>query len=185
MLKKLIQITIIASAAWAFNAQAAVDMFLKIEGVEGESKDADHNKEIDVLAWSWGMSNSSTTHLGGSGGAGKANFQDLSFTKYVDKTTPILYQRIANGQHFTKATLTVRKAGSHPVEYIIITMDTVLVTSASNGGSGGEDRLTENITLNFASYCFRYTPQKDDGSPDAKVETCFDIAANTETPPPP
>jgi len=156
----------------------AVDMFLKMLPIKGESKDAVHKEEIDVLAWSWGASQSGTTHLGTGGGAGKVNVQDLSFTKYVDKSSHLLLSGCAKGTHFTDALLTVRKAGDKPLEYIKITMNEVMVTSVSTGGSGGEDRLTENVTLNFAKVKFEYTPQKGDGSGDATVNFAFDIAAN-------
>jgi type VI secretion system secreted protein Hcp len=156
----------------------AVDMFMKIPNIKGESRDGTHKEEIDVLAWSWGASQSGTTHLGTGGGAGKVNVQDLSFTKYVDKSSHLLLSACAKGTHFTDALLTVRKAGDKPLEYIKITMNEVMVTSISTGGSGGEDRLTENVTLNFAKFKFEYTPQKPDGSGDATVNFAFDIAAN-------
>ena len=143
----------------------AVDMFLDIEGeIEGEAKDADHKNEIDVLAWSWGMSQSGSFHVGGGGGAGKANFQDISVTKWIDKASAILMLYCANGDHFKTAKLTVRKAGKKPLEYLVVHMKKVLVTSVSTGGSGGEDRLTENISLNFAEVKVEYKEQKDDGS---------------------
>jgi type VI secretion system secreted protein Hcp len=159
----------------------AVDMFLKFEGkIEGESIDASHKGEIDVLAWSWGMSNSGSFHTGGGGGAGKANFQDISITKYVDSATNVLMLFCANGGHFTKARLTVRKAGTTPLEYITIDMAQVMITSVSSGGSGGEDRLTENISLNFAKVELNYVPQKADGSGDAAKPFGWDIAANVK-----
>lgn len=158
----------------------AVDMFLKLEGVEGESQDAKHTGEIDVLAWSWGMSQSGTFHTGGGGGAGKANFQDLSVTKWVDVASPILQLYTANGDHFPTATLTVRKAGKKPLEYIVMKMKKVLVTSVSTGGSGGEDRLTENISLNFAEVEYLYTQQKDDGTGGKKTEFKWNIAGNEQ-----
>src|SRR5688500_271126 len=99
----------------------AVDMFLKIEGgPEGESRDKAKGKEIDVLAWSWGVSNSGSAHVGGGMGAGKANVQDISLTKYIDKASPDLMLACCNGKHFTSAILTVRKAGENPLEYLII-----------------------------------------------------------------
>src|SRR5215472_8307072 len=98
----------------------AVDMFIKIGVIKGESKDDTHKDEIDVLAWSWGESNSGTTHQGGGGGSGKVNVQDLSFTKWVDLSTASLMQACTTGQHIDTATLTVRKAGGGvPLEYII------------------------------------------------------------------
>ena len=157
----------------------AVDMFIKIADVKGEAKDKSHEGEIDVLAWSWGMSQSGTMHMGGGGGGGKVNVQDLSFTKYIDKASHTLMLFCCNGKHIPEALLTVRKAGENPVEYVKITMNDLLITSVSTGGSGGEDRLTENVTLNFGKVQFEFQPQKDDGSPDGgSLKTGWDIQQN-------
>lgn len=158
----------------------AVDMFIKIDDVEGESSDDAHAGEIDVLAWSWGMSQSGTTHMGAGGGAGKVNVQDLSFTHFVDKASPNLMKMCCNGKHFKEATLVVRKAGEKPLEYMIVTMKDGLISSVSTGGSGGEDRLTENVTLNFAEFKSEYVPQKPDGSGDASVIVGWNIAQNVD-----
>jgi type VI secretion system secreted protein Hcp len=159
----------------------AVDMFIKIDGIKGESKDNKHTDEIDVLAWSWGASQSGTFHSGGGGGAGKANFQDLSITKYVDSASTNLLKHVANGQHIKDAVLTVRKAGGdNPVEYMIVTMTDVMVTSYQTGGSGGEDRLTENITLNFAKVESKYTPQDAKGAGGSQMTFGWNIEANTK-----
>ena len=156
----------------------AVDMFIKIGDIKGESKDKKHGKEIDVLAWSWGVSNSGNAQIGGGAGAGKVNVQDLSFTKYIDSASCPLLLAASNGKHYKEALLTVRKAGEHPVEYVKIKMEEVLITSLSTGGSGGEDRLTENVSLNFAKVSVDYTPQKDDGSADTTIPYSWDIAGN-------
>lgn len=158
----------------------AVDMFLKLDDVKGESADEKHKEEIDVLAWSWGMSQSGTTHVGGGGGAGKVAVQDISITKYVDKSTPNLVKSCCIGKHYDKAVLVVRKAGEKPLEYLKITMEEVLIANLSTGGSGGEDRLTENVTLNFAKFKVEYTPQKKDGTGDAIVEAVYHIAQNKD-----
>lgn len=158
----------------------AVDMFLKIEPLKGEAQDKDHKDEIDVLAWSWGMSQSGTTHIGGGSGSGKVNVQDLSFTKYIDKSTTDLMKFCTNGDHIKEATLTVRKAGGKAIEYIILTMTDIIVSSVSTGGSGGEDRLTENVSLNFGAYKIKYTPQTATGETDKPTEFGWDIAANAE-----
>lgn len=157
----------------------AVDMFIKIGDLAGESKDSKHAGEIDVLAWSWGMSQSGTMHTGGGGGGGKVAVQDISVTKWVDKSSPNLLMACAKGTQYPEAKLTVRKAGSVPLEYIVITMADVIVTSISTGGSGGEDRLTENVALNFAKVKFEYTAQKQDGSADgAAIPMGWDIPGN-------
>jgi type VI secretion system secreted protein Hcp len=156
----------------------AVDMFLELEGIKGEAEDAKHKGKIDVLAWSWGGSQSGTGHTGGGSGSGKVNIQDLSVTKYVDKSSATLFLHMCNGKHIKKGKLTVRKAGEKPLEYIKLEMDDIIVTSLSTGGSGGEDRLTENLTINFTKFKLEYTPQKPDGSGDSAVEVKWDIAAN-------
>ncbi len=157
----------------------AVDMFMKMGDVKGESRDSKHKDEIDVLAWSWGMSQSGTTHMGHGGGAGKVSVQDLSFTKYVDKATPNLMQMCCDGKHFDEVTLTIRKAGGdNPVEYLKITMKETLVSSISTGGSGGQDRFTENVSLNFAEFKVIYEPQAAAGSQEGTVEAAWKIAEN-------
>lgn len=159
----------------------AVDMFLKIDGIKGEAQDDKHKDEIDVLAWSWGMSQSATSHVGGGGGSGRVAVQGLSVTKYMDKATPNLMSYCCNGKHIPKVLLTVRKAGGDkPLEYMKITMEDCLVSNVSTGGSGGEDRLTENLSLNFAKFKVEYTPQKPDGSGEASVEMAYNIAKNVK-----
>lgn len=157
----------------------AVDMFMKLDGIQGEAQDASHKNEIDVLAWSWGASNSGSAHVGGGAGSGKANFQDLSFTKYVDLSSTSLMQACATGKHIANATLTVRKAGSTPLEYLVINFTEVLVSSISTGGSGGEDRLTENVSVNFASFKVNYKQQSAQGSAAGSPSFGWNIAQNT------
>jgi len=160
----------------------AFDILLKIEGIAGESKIEGFKDQVDVLAWSWGESNSGSFHTGGGGGAGKVNVQDLSFTKWVDIASPLLLLYCATGQHIPSAILTVRKAGgkvgSDAINYLIITMTELMVTSVSTGGSGGEDRLTENVTFNFAKVEFKYTPQTATGTAGTAKTFKWDIEAN-------
>ena len=159
----------------------AVDMFFKIGNIEGEAQDAKHGKEIDVIAWSWGMTQSGTMHMAGGGGSGKVNVQDISFTKFVDKSTANLMAACCSGEHIPKATLTIRKAaGKDPVEYLIIEVEDLLISSVSTGGSGSEDRLTENVTLNFAKVKVKYQPQDKTGSKKGgQISMGWDIERNT------
>jgi type VI secretion system secreted protein Hcp len=156
----------------------AVDMFLKVDGIEGESQDEKHAKEIDVLAWSWGMSQSGTMHVGGGGGGGKVAVQDVSVTKFVNASSNALMQACCKGKHIPNVLLTVRKAGGEPVEYIKLTMQDPIVSAITTGGSGGEDRLTENVHFNFAKFKYAYTSQKQDGTAEAAKECNWDIASN-------
>jgi type VI secretion system secreted protein Hcp len=154
-------------------------MFMQIGDLKGESRDKVHVGKIDVLAWSWGASNSGSAHDGGGAGSGKANVQDLSFTKYIDKCSPSLMLACCQGSHYDTALLIVRKAGGKPLEYLKITLTEVLITSVSTGGSGGEDRLTENVALNFAKVKVDYVEQKADGTEGDKPTMTFDVAQNT------
>jgi len=158
----------------------AVDMFLKIEspGVPGESQDKSHGKEIDVMHWSWGVSNSGTTHMGGGSGAGKANFQDLSVTTYYEKSTHEMIKSCSKGTHHAKITLTCRKAGDKPLEYITYVLDDCIITSVSTGGSDGEDRLTVNFSINFGAFEIKYVEQDAKGGKASEVEFKYDIAAS-------
>lgn len=159
------------------NAFAAVDMFIKMSDIDGEAKDKNHKDEIDVLAWSWGMTQSDSSHTGG---AGKVIVQDLSFTKYVDKATPKIYESIANGEHIAEVKLTVsddRYSGKEP--YLTYTLKNVLISSVSTGGSGSEDRLTENVSLNFEHIKVTYQPFDNKKKSDNPVEFTWDVATNT------
>jgi type VI secretion system secreted protein Hcp len=156
------------------------DMFLKIDDIEGESVDDVHAGEIDVISWGWGMSQSGTTHSGPGGGSGKVSVQDFSFIHYVDKASANLMKMCCNGKHFEEAKLVVRKAGEMPLEYMIITMKSGLISSVSTGGSGGEDRITESVTLNFSEFQTEYVPQMADGSGDASVIVGWNIANNVD-----
>ena len=124
------------------------------------------------------MSNSGSAHQGGGMGSGKANVQDISLTKYIDKCSPDLMLKCASGTHYADALLTCRKAGDKPLEYLKITMTDVLISSVSTGGSGGEDRLTENLSLNFAKVKVEYVEQTAKGGEGAKPEMTYNIAEN-------
>jgi type VI secretion system secreted protein Hcp len=156
----------------------AMDMFIKIGALKGESRDTVHKEEIDVLAWSWGLSNSGSAQQGSGAGAGKVNVQDVSFTKYLDKSSPSLMLYACNGKHVDKAVLVVRKAGEDPLEYLMITLEELMVTSVSTGGSGGEDRLTENVTLNFARVKVDYKEQTPTGTVGETPQMGWNIAEN-------
>jgi type VI secretion system secreted protein Hcp len=160
----------------------ATDMLIKIGTFDGESIDPDHKKWIDVLAWSWGLSNSGSAHVAGGAGTGKANVQDLSFTKYIDASSHNLIKSAANGKHIDKVNLVVRKAGGDKkVDYVKIEMTQVLISSVSTGGSGGEDRITENVSLNFAKIKFEYTLQDAKGGKGTDLPVTIDIPTGMKT----
>ena len=157
----------------------AVDMFLKIEGIKGESQDDKHKGEIDIMSWSWGLSQSGTTHIGSGGGAGKVNVSDLSFTHYVDSSSPSLILACCKGTHYPEATLTMRKAGGDPLPYLVIKLTDLIITGVQGGSSSGEDQQTENVTINFAAFEYSYQPQDNKGAKKGGAITVkYDIAKN-------
>jgi type VI secretion system secreted protein Hcp len=149
--------------------------------VDGKDGKGPHSKEINVLGWNWGMSNNGSAHVLGGAGSGKVSVQDVQVTKYVDSASPKLLKACCNGTHFDAAKLTVRKAGgTSPVEYIKINMEKVFISSISTGGTGGQSRLTETVSLNFAKVNLDYTPQTDKGGAGTAIPFGWDIAANAE-----
>ena len=160
-----------AAAIAAPNAVAAVDMFLKIGDIKGESTDDKHKGEIDVLAWSWGLGPKASP--GQKAGSNSTCAQQLSLTKYVDSATPPLITKAVLGATSGTAWLTVRKAGEKQPDYLTVELNNVIVTSLSTGGSGGEERLTENVSLSFASATIKYKPQKADGSLGDEVKAAI------------
>ena len=162
----------------------AVDIFLELTGVEGEAQDKTMKakKAIDVTAFSWGVSQSGTTHMGKGGGSGKVNVGDIAITKYIDAASPTLLQFCCVGKHIDKGTLTVRKAGgdkdADPLTYIVIEFQELLVSSISTGGSGGEDRFMEQLSLNFREFHYKYELQAATGGSDASKEWKWDVAEN-------
>ena len=156
----------------------AVDTFLKLGDIKGESADDKHPGEIDVLSWSWGMSQSGTIASGGGGGAGKVSFNDLSFMHGLDKASPALMKACATGEHITEGTLVSRKAGKGQQEYLIVKLNDIIITSVQPSGSS--EHPMESISLQAAKVDLEYKPQKPDGSLDAGVHFIYDIKANKE-----
>jgi type VI secretion system secreted protein Hcp len=157
----------------------ALETFLKIGDVKGESTVKGFEDQIQVSGWGWGMNQSGTTHTGQGGGGGKVNVQDLHFVHNVDAASPNLLLGCCTGKHYDTATLTMRKAGGAPLDYLKIELTEVLVTSVSQGGSSSEDLVSENVTLNFAKFKFSYQPQDDKGAKKGgAIEATYDIAKN-------
>jgi type VI secretion system secreted protein Hcp len=154
------------------------DIFAKIGTIQGESTDVKHKNEIDVLAWSWGVTQSGSMAYGGAGGTRKASFNDFTFTHHIDKATPLLMKACAVGTHIPDATITVRKAGKGQQEYLVIKMTDVLVMNVAMSMAEGAASSAENVTLQFAKVDLEYKPQKADGSLDVGLHFKYDIKAN-------
>ncbi len=156
----------------------AVDYFLKIDGIDGESSDHKHSKEIEVQSWSWGETNHGDAAHGGGLGAGKVSMQDFHFTMHVCKATPKLMEHCATGQHIKTAELTCRKAGKDQQEFLKIKMSDLIVSSFQHGGSHGDVIPIDQISLNFSKIEYEYKAQKADGTLDGAIKAGWDLKQN-------
>jgi type VI secretion system secreted protein Hcp len=157
----------------------ASDIFAKIGDIKGESLDAKHKDEIEVLSFSWGVTNSGTMATGGGAGTGKATFQDLVIVHNIDKASPDLLRACATGSHLKEATITHRKAGKGQLEFLTVKMNDVIITGVTHGGATGQP-YSETVSLAFAKVDLEYKPQKPDGSLDAGIHFKYDLKANKE-----
>lgn len=158
---------------------AAVDYFLKLKGIDGESTDHKHKNEIDVESFSWGETNSGTHAGGGGGGAGKVTMQDFHFVMKISKASPKLMLACATGEHIPDGTLVCRKAGTDQQEFLTIKMTDLLVSSYQTGGSGHGDIVpTDQVSLNYSKIEFEYKEQKPDGSLGGAIKAGYDLKAN-------
>ena len=157
----------------------ASDIFAKIGDIKGESLDDKHKDEIEVLSFSWGVTNTGATAAGGGGGAGKATFQDLSMVHKIDKASPLLMRACATGTHLKEATITHRKAGKDQQGYLIVKMNDIIITGVTDGDASGQPG-SETVSLAFLKIDLEYKPQKPDGSLDEGIHFKYDLKANKE-----
>lgn len=160
----------------------AVDMFLKIAGIKGESQKDGHKDEIDIISFQFGASQTGSFHKGGTGGgAGKAEISDVSIVKEVDKSSPLLFKACATGQYLSDVLIYSQKAagpGQKALSYYEIKLTDAIVASHVNNGSSHGDAIMETIVFNTAKVEFKYTPQKADGGADASIDAFFSMREN-------
>lgn len=153
------------------------DYFLKIDGIAGESNDAKHKGEIELVSFHWGVTQSGTASAGGGAGAGKAQFQDFGFVQRTQKSSPQLMLACVTGQHLKSATLTARTTGKQPFEFLTIRLSDVLVTSFQEAAHDAE-RPFEEVALDYARIEVVYHPQSAAGKPAGDVKAGWDVKAN-------
>jgi type VI secretion system secreted protein Hcp len=156
----------------------AVDMFLMLDGIKGESADDKHKGEIDIQSFSWGLSQSGSGHRGSGSGTGKVDMADITIQKLADKSTPSLMLACANGKHIAKGKLTVRKAGENPLDYYTIDIEGILISSFNT--SGGGELPTETVGLNFVKIKHEYWTQSDKGAKGENANFSWDASKNVK-----
>jgi type VI secretion system secreted protein Hcp len=151
--------------------------FLKLDGILGDSTDAKHKGEIQLLAFSWGAANSGGSTSGGGGGAGKVNFSDLSFSARTSQASPLLLLATADGKHIKSGLLTVAKKGRRQQDYIKIELTDVLVSSYQTAAGDGSAPI-DSASLNFSKIKYSFYPQRPDGSLGSPVTATWDLLGN-------
>jgi type VI secretion system secreted protein Hcp len=154
--------------------------FLKIDGIVGESTDANHKDEIDVLSWSWGVTHTGGgAGSGGGGGAGKSSFEDFHFVAKISKASPVLFLSCATGTHHKSAALSgVRTAGKGgSSEFLKYKLSDVTVTSDQHAGNDGQAPV-EQFSLNYSKIEIAYSPQSATGASGTPIKAGFDVKAN-------
>jgi type VI secretion system secreted protein Hcp len=157
---------------------AQVDAFLKLDGIKGETQDAQHKGEIEVLNWNWALTNTGSAHYGQGMGAGKVQVGDIHILKRVDTSTAVLMKACSTGQHIASGALTVRKAGGTALEYMKIDLQQILVSSVRPSSDPNSPFLMEDVALNFAQFKVTYTPQDAQGAGGASVDFGYNIQQN-------
>jgi type VI secretion system secreted protein Hcp len=157
----------------------ATDTHIKFDGVEGESTHEQHKGEIELLAWSWGVSNASVISGGGSG-KGKANPGEFQLTKLYDKASPVLAKKCAQGVHFPTVVLTARKSGEGQKDFFKITMREVFITSVQNSASSGGD-MTESVSMSYGEIEFAYKAQDVKGNLGGDVKFGWNVKSTKIT----
>jgi type VI secretion system secreted protein Hcp len=180
-------------------------MFLKIDGIQGESQDAKHPGEIELLGFSWSESQAGTFAHGGGGGAGKVRMEDLRFIMTVNRASPKLMLACATGDHLKQAVLTCRKAGKEQLDFLKVTLTDLLVSrfglagsdpsglslpdttglslpdagspafTIPAGGSWSGPGPVNSVSLNFAIVEIEYKEQKADGTLGAGSRVKYDL----------
>jgi type VI secretion system secreted protein Hcp len=157
----------------------AIDIFLKIDGIPGESTDSQHRDEIDILSYAWGESQPEAAAGGSGTSAGRVTMQDFHFTKRVSKASPRLFLACANGARIRNAILTVRRSGANPVEFLKWTLTDVTVACFQTAASVPSGELpTDQVSLRFTKIETEYARIKADGSLDAPVREGWDVMTN-------
>jgi type VI secretion system secreted protein Hcp len=157
-------------------------IFIKMDGIKGESTDAKHEGEIEALSWSWGVTNLSSETIGKVGRAtGKANSSDLNFSHRIDLASPLLIKACASGRHLKEAIVTVQKAGSESQPFLVVKLYNVMVKGVETGVDISENSITENVALTFSRMEFVYSEQKPGGTAGSSSQVFWDIKSNKVT----
>ena len=149
------------------------DIFVKIDGIEGEAQDTMHPGAIEVTSWNWNIRQEARYMSGSGGGAAKATVGDLTFIHCIDRATPNLAVFCFQGKRISQATLTMRKAGGTPFEYLKLSMYDVVITNVNPAGGGS--MAVETVSLSFTNMKQEYFLQSVSGGSLGAVTGIIDL----------
>ncbi|MDR0564724.1 MAG: type VI secretion system tube protein Hcp [Azoarcus sp.] len=157
-------------------------IYVKIDGIEGESQEAKHKGWIEAETFSYSVSNSSSASVGGGSGVGRASFDVLQFTHAIDKTSPVLFKYCALGKHIPKVQVSVCKSSGNEklgaIEFMNVTLEDVIITYVSPNGSNASSQVPESISMSYAKILVKVKEQNKDGSLGKEVEAGWDVKQN-------
>lgn len=157
----------------------AVDYFLKLDGVQGESTADGHKDEIQILSFSWGASNVSSVAGTGGSGAGKVDLSDLNVMIFFDKSTPKFFKSVCTGQHIKTGTLTATKSGAGNKPYLKVDLKELFVTSLQVSASSEIPSVSVSFTYNEIK--MDYSVQDEQGNLKSTGPVTYNLKENKTT----
>jgi type VI secretion system secreted protein Hcp len=154
----------------------AVDFFLKLDGIDGESLDDKHKNEITVMSFSWGASQTTSVSGSGGSGAGKASLADLSIMKNYDAASAPMYKALLLGTHIKTGVLTAVKSGGDGSPFLTISLGEIFITSIQISGSS--EIPMESVSMSYNTIKTQYGQQDETGKLNTKAAITYDLKAN-------
>lgn len=158
----------------------STDIFLKVDGVIGESKDAQHQGWIQIESFNWGATQPSGMEAGSGGGSGKVRYRDLTVNAFIDKAVPNIMRYVSNGKHINSVQVSSCKAGGEQLEFFRITLKQVMVTDVIFNGASEHDLFSVTYCFRAAEVSTHYFEQISEGSRGAESSFGWNIKENRE-----
>jgi type VI secretion system secreted protein Hcp len=154
----------------------ANEYFLKIDGIDGESKREGAEKHIDIESYSWGESQSGSHTVGAHETAGKVDMQPFSFVTKMSSASPKLFLKCATGEYIDKAVFIARKAlGTKQETFLKWTLKDIIVSSYNTNGAGGDGIPMDSFTLAYTGIEIEYKPEEGKNKLGAAVTAGYDL----------
>ena len=153
------------------SAARAYDAFLLLQGIPGESVDSRHSDWIDITSFQQGVAKSA---------GAPPRFPEMTFGKNLDKSSPLLSLRTANGQPIPRATLELTQAGDSRTRFYQVILSNCVVRATATGGSTqGQDRPAEQVALAYDWISWTYTEFDSSGNRRGDIQTFWDVLRNS------